>query len=166
MKCRISVITHTHTHTYPSEAKESSIWHLHAHGLWQYAHFPSACPLSADVSSVKPDHEDNDHPSVISTKSLAGFECEEMLCCQLEGSGFSPDEWRKGVSNACQRPPMASSFLSRDHSMGLITCHWRTEMVSAQDINRRVFILLAVQLKPKSFHFECPLVVKTSWRWS
>ncbi|KAA8584077.1 hypothetical protein FQN60_015285 [Etheostoma spectabile] len=60
-----------------------------------------------DVSSVKPDRRDNHHSSAISTKSLARSECEEMLCCQLEGSGFSPDEWRKGSVtpvNDPQRP--------------------------------------------------------------
>lgn len=69
---------------------------FHAHGVWHWAHVPPSLPLSANVSSVKPDRGDNHHSSAISTKSLAGSECEEMLCCQLDGSGFSPDEWRKG----------------------------------------------------------------------
>ena len=69
--------------------------------------FSPPCPMSANVSSVKPDHRDNHHSSAISTKSLADSECEEMLCCQLEGSDFSPDEWRKGSVtpvNDPQRP--------------------------------------------------------------
>lgn len=80
---------------------------FHAHGVWHWAHVPPSLPLSANVSSVKPDRGDNHHSSAISTKSLAGSECEEMLCCQLDGSGFSPDEWRKGSVtpvNDPQRP--------------------------------------------------------------
>lgn len=73
--------------------------------------------LSANVSSVKPDHRDNHHSSAISTKSLAGSECEEMLCCQVGGSGFSPDEWRKGSATPVNDPQRPPGFLSRDHSM-------------------------------------------------
>ncbi|KAI4812660.1 hypothetical protein KUCAC02_024030 [Chaenocephalus aceratus] len=79
---------------------------LHAHGS-TLSSLSTPCPLSTSVSSVQPDRGDNHHSSAISTKSLARPECEEMLCCQLEGSGFSPDEWRKGSVtpvNDPQRP--------------------------------------------------------------
>lgn len=121
---------------------------------------PPPCLLSADVSAVKPNLWDNHHSSTISSKSS---ECEEMLCCQLEGSSF----WvEKGVSEACQRPPAAPGFLSRDRSMASITCHWRNKMASALDFHPRVFIMIVAWLKLKSFHNESLLEAKgTSWRY-
>lgn len=45
-------------------------------------------------------------------------------------------EW--GVTGAFRRPLMASGFLSRDHSMAPITCHWRNQkVVSALGIHHK-----------------------------
>lgn len=74
------VLEYTHVHTVcVCDSVLSSLW-----------------SLSVMVSSVKPNLWDHHHSSAISTTSLATAECTEMLCCQLPGSDFSTDGWRRG----------------------------------------------------------------------
>lgn len=73
------------------------------------------------------------------------------------GLWFLPRWAEKGVSDACQRPPTAPGFLSRDHSMAFITSHWRTKMAPVPGFHPEVFIVITVWLKLKSFHNDCPL---------
>lgn len=80
---------------------------LHAHSIWHWVDspLPVLCPQTSPLWNLTAGTIII--PQLLAPNLWPGSECEEMLCCQLEGSGFSPDEWRKGSVtpvNDPQRP--------------------------------------------------------------